>query len=128
MSVPTVASIMTDPILTAEPDENAGELAEGMVELGIKSVAVTDGARHPEGIITSTDYLRMAAEGVDPGETTVEEWMTSDTVTMLANRRIDEAAGLMREHGISHLPIVDGDGEAVGIVSATDLTEYLASE
>jgi CBS domain-containing protein len=123
-----VASLMTEPVLTVESDESPSELAEGMVELGIKSVVVTDGECHPEGIITSTDYLRMAADGADPAETTVAEWMTADIITLTANQNIERAADLMQDNEINHLPIVDGAGEAVGIVTATDLTAYLAEE
>lgn len=126
MDAATVAELMTDPVLTVGADESPGELAEAMVELGIKSVLVTDGDCHPEGIITSTDYLRMTADGVDPHATTVGEFMTDDVVTLGPGERVGTAATLMREEGINHLPVVDDAGEAVGIVSATDLTEHLA--
>lgn len=122
----TVASLMSEPLLTASSDENAGELADAMAELEIRSVVVIDAACHPQGIITSTDYLRMSAAGVDPADTSVAEWMTEDVVTLPTDESIGTAAELMRADDISHLPIVDDDGEAVGIVSATDITQHVA--
>jgi CBS domain-containing protein len=34
----------------------------------------------------------------------------------------------MTTHNISHLPVVDDNGEAVGIITTTDLAEYLANQ
>lgn len=124
----TVADLMTDHVLTVDRTESPGDLAEAMVELDVNSVVVTDGACHPEGILTSTDYLRMVEDGVDPFETTVETAMTAGVVTVDHRTTVPEAAALMADHGIGHLPVVDDAGVAVGVVSATDLTEHVAND
>lgn len=128
MDETSVVDLMTDTVLTVDRTESPGDLAEAMVELEIKSVVVTDGDDRPEGIITSTDYLRMVEAGVDPAETTVERYMTPDVVTVGVDATVAEAARAMAEAGVGHLPVVDGDGRAVGIVSGTDLTAHLAGE
>jgi CBS domain-containing protein len=119
---------MTDRVLTVDRTESPGALTEAMVELDVKSVVVTDDACRPEGIITSTDYLRLIDDGVDPAETTVEAVMTADVVTAGHRTTVREAAALMADRGIGHLPVVDDAGVAVGMVSATDLTEHLAGD
>lgn len=124
--MPAVETLMTEPVLRVDRDEPPGDLTEAMVELDIKSVLVTDDDCRPEGIITSTDYLCMIDEGIDPDGTTVEAFMTTDTVTVEVDTPVQEAAERMVDRGIGHLPVVDGDGRAVGIVSATDLTTYVA--
>lgn len=126
MTEPTVADLMTDLVLTVDRTESPGALTEAMVELEISSVVVTDDACRPEGIITSTDYLRMIDDGLDPSETTVGAVMTSEVVTAGRQTTVRAAAALMADHGISHLPVVDDEGVAVGILSATDLTEHVA--
>jgi CBS domain-containing protein len=47
--------------------------------------------------------------------------MTSRVVAVRTDASVQEAAGLMVEHGISGLPVVDESGHIVGIVSEGDL-------
>jgi CBS domain-containing protein len=126
MADTSVVDLMTENVLTVDRSESPGALAEAMVELEVKSVVVVDGDDRPEGIITSTDFLRMVDEGVDPGGTTVGEWMTPGVVTVRYDATVREAAGVMNDHGVGHLPVVDADGHAVGILSGTDLTAHVA--
>lgn len=128
MTDPVVADLMTDRVLTVDRTETPGDLTEALVELDVKSVVVTDDACHPEGILTSTDYLRMIDDGVDPSETTIEAAMTTDVVTVGPRSTVSEAAALMADHGISHLPVVNDAGVAVGMLSATDLTRHVATD
>lgn len=51
----------------------------------------------------------------------VEEIMTKDVIAVSPKTAIHEAAGLMVDHGVSGLPVVDDTGEVVGIVSEGDL-------
>ena len=122
----TVATPMTEGVLTVDPEESAGDLVEALVELEIKSVVVTDDEDCPVGILTSTDYLEMVDDGVDPREVTVGERMTGGVVTVRYDETVRRAATLMYDHDISHLPVVDADGRAIGILSSTDLTAHLA--
>jgi acetoin utilization protein AcuB len=58
----------------------------------------------------------------------VERYMSAPPVTIAPERTLAEAHRLMREHGIRHLPVVDG-GRLVGLLSQRDLylLETLAS-
>jgi acetoin utilization protein AcuB len=51
---------------------------------------------------------------------TVRDHMTASPHTIGARQPLDRAHAMMREHGIRHLPVLDGDG-LVGVVSARDL-------
>jgi CBS domain-containing protein len=62
--------------------------------------------------------------------TTVGDLMTLDPIVTRANATLDDVAALLDQHHISGLPVVDGSGSLVGVVSQTDLvrarsTEYL---
>jgi CBS domain-containing protein len=64
------------------------------------------------------------------GPTTVGELMAIEPIVVKANASLDEAAALLDRHQISGLPVVDGGGSLVGVVSQTDLvrarsTQYL---
>lgn len=47
--------------------------------------------------------------------------MTVGAVTVPAEAKLDNAAQLMIEHGISGLPVVDGKGELIGMLTERDL-------
>jgi CBS domain-containing protein len=47
--------------------------------------------------------------------------MTKGTINVRADSPLSEAARLLDTHHISGLPVVDGDGQLVGVLSQTDL-------
>jgi acetoin utilization protein AcuB len=51
---------------------------------------------------------------------TVREYMSPSPVTINGNRPLAFAQTLMREHGIRHLPVLDG-GAVVGLLSERDV-------
>lgn len=51
----------------------------------------------------------------------VDEIMTRHVVAVMPGTSIKEAAGLLVEHGISGLPVIDAKGALVGIISEADL-------
>jgi len=56
----------------------------------------------------------------------VADLMTIDPVTVAVDASIEEAEDLLRRYHISGLPVIDGDGRLVGVISQTDLL-YLAA-
>lgn len=66
------------------------------------------------------------------GPATVGDLMHLGPITIHANASLSEAASLMDHHHVHGLPVVDGAGSLVGVLSQTDLirarsTEYLWS-
>ena len=53
---------------------------------------------------------------------TVAEIMTTDPITVSPKTSLQEAIQILAEQKISGLPVVDDDGQLVGIISETDLT------
>lgn len=53
--------------------------------------------------------------------TRVSDAMTRDPLTVTPRADAAHALGMMRERKIRHLPVVDDDGELIGIVSERDL-------
>ncbi len=51
----------------------------------------------------------------------VSEVMTRDVVTLARNERLIHADDIMRLGRIRHLPVIDGDGALVGIITQRDL-------
>lgn len=123
----TVADAMTSPVLTLDAETALDDAAGAMVEAGIKSLVVIDDDCRPTGILTSTDVLRLVADDARPSEATVADYMTTDIVTTDPDDSLRAVATQLLAEEINHLPVTDGDGEAVGMLSKTDLTEQLAA-
>jgi CBS domain-containing protein len=117
---------MTEDLVTVEHSQTLADAGVAMTDDGIKSVVVSEPDGRPIGILTSTDFLRMAADGNDPVATSVSEYMTSDIVTTTTDTTVNEAASLMLNHDISHLPVVRSDGRLTGIVTTTDVATYVS--
>lgn len=126
MSPTRVEERMTTPVLTVAGDEDAAGVAHAMQDQTIKSVVITDEDCQAAGILTSTDFVTLAADDRQPGETTVDEYMTTAVVTADPDEPIPAVAARMRAHEINHLPVIDDGGQVVGILTATDLIDVLA--
>jgi acetoin utilization protein AcuB len=55
----------------------------------------------------------------------VRDWMSRRVTTVPPEARLSEAAKLMQARKIRHLPVVDGAGRLVGIVTARDLRQAM---
>jgi CBS domain-containing protein len=77
------------------------------------------------GIITERDALKAAATGAKLEEARIAEVMTNDVVTVGPATSLREAAKIMADRWIGHLPVVDG-GKLVGVISQRDLAGVLA--
>ncbi|MEF8821185.1 MAG: CBS domain-containing protein [Halovenus sp.] len=123
----TVSEIMTTPVLTVDPERSLDEIADAMLDQGIKSIAVIDDDCTPVGILTSTDFIEVVSADQSGAELTVSEYMTTEIVTAPAEISVTQAAAEMVEHKISHLPVIE-DGTVVGIVTSTDIARHVGTE
>ncbi|MFT4884556.1 MAG: CBS domain-containing protein [Natronomonas sp.] len=121
-----VARLMTSELQTVTPDTLVEDAAELMIQNDIGSVLVVDENNSLEGILTSTDFVSIVSERKPKDQTAVSAYMSSDVVTTTAQTPIEEAADLMLEEGVHHLPVVDETEGVIGIITTTDLTTYVA--
>jgi len=121
-----VGRIMSSPVTTVAADANAKAVAKRMLEENISSVVVVDTDGELLGILTSTDFVEIAAKGGDTTGLDVSEFMTTGLVTVTANYAVETAANLMLDHGVHHLPVVDEMEGVVGMLTTTDMTAYVS--
>lgn len=112
---------MTQPIARIDADEPVAAAAERLYEDRIGSIIVTDDDG-PYGIVTETDIVGLVAHD-DPRTTPVGRIASEPLITVERSTRIEEAAKRMQSHTIKKLPVTD-DGEIVGIVTTTDISNY----
>jgi len=73
------------------------------------------------GILSERDVVfRVVAEERDAKTTLVADVMTANPETILPEKPFAHALHIMYEGGFRHVPVVDGNGRAVGMVSARD--------
>jgi CBS domain-containing protein len=110
-------------VVSVRPDESVQVAIARMQEENIGSVAVCDGPRLV-GIFTERDVLRLAGEGADFLDLTVETVMTSTPVTISPDADLLDAARVMNERNIRHLPVVEGEN-LLGIVGMREVLHAL---
>lgn len=106
-------------------DENilVGEAAKTMYERSICSAIVTHNdetskLRLPIEIITARDMLhRVIAQNRGPFKATLKDIMSAPLITIDRNASTKDAILLMRSKNITRLPVLNEDGEMLGIVS-----------
>jgi CBS domain-containing protein len=118
-----VGSAMNVRVVSVRPDETVQVAIARMMEEGIGAVVVCEGPRLV-GIFTERDVLRLAAEGPDFGSARLEDVMTRSPVTVEPDVHIVDAARMMGERGIRHLPVVEGEN-LHGMVGIRDVLRSL---
>ncbi|MFB6207396.1 MAG: cyclic nucleotide-binding/CBS domain-containing protein [Haloglomus sp.] len=117
-----VQAVMTSPVETISAETSVREAATRMRDNGFNALLVPGGRA---GIVTSTDVLDVVADSRDPDDVTVGNVMTKPVESVTTDLRLEEAAAMMANYGINHLPVRDDDRDYVGMVSSTDLRETL---
>jgi CBS domain-containing protein len=113
--------VMTTDPRTVDTDDSIQDAARVMRDGDVGDALVAKGGQ-VKGIVTDRDIaVRCVAEGKDPSGTPVSEVYTSNVVTLSPDQSVDEAIKLMRQNDVRRLPVVDGDGRPIGIVSLGDL-------
>ena len=108
-------------------DATVAEAVQRMVECKIGCVLVGK-TEQLDGIFTERDLLRrVVGEGRQAGETLVREVMTPSPDCLTADHRIAYALKKMVLRAYRHIPVLDREGKAVGIVSARDVSRFIAT-
>jgi CBS domain-containing protein len=127
-----VRDVMTSPAVTVDARAPVEAAAKQMVEERIHSLPVVGRSGELLGIVTGTDLMRALAGAhpppARPGDVPVDSVMTHDPMALEPDATIADAAALMVDAGIRHVPIVDPNGTVVGIVSDRDLREHLRGD
>jgi len=119
-----VADAMSTPLRTVPGRTSVREAAGTIADEPVGSLVVAADRR---GVLTKTDVVRGLRDGVDPDRTTAAALMSAPPVTVRAEADLQTAVDRMAEHGIKRL-VVERDGEAVGMVTTTDLVAELSPD
>lgn len=142
----TVADVMTTAVHTATPAMPLKELARVLAEHGLSALPVLDPDGRVVGVVSERDLLAKQAHPIPARRRwwqrhptrvqtrrargdTVGDVLTAPAVTVRPTATLAEAAALLVEHEVKHLPVLADGGELVGVVSRGDLVRrYLRSD
>lgn len=79
------------------------------------------------GIFTEHDVLmKIVDTGINLARTAVSSYMTPDPVTLPVDARVAYALNKMVVDGFHRLPLIDSEGDPVGVVSMRNIIGYLS--
>ena len=123
----TVASHMTTDVIIASPTDTIQKIYTMIMESGFSAFPVVKKKRIV-GLISRRDLIRtrrVQSVIAHHAQTTIEEIMSKDVITISPDEPIGSAAELLVKHDVSRLPVTDGD-RIVGIVDRHDVLRGLA--
>jgi CBS domain-containing protein len=135
----TVEEAMTGKVLAVAADTPADVAARRLEQAAVSGAPVVDRGR-VVGVVTLRDLIAPAlAAGVNAQTTgpflrhehhlaryRVHELMTGDPVTARAGWPLARVVVAMEDAGVNRIPVVDGDGRPVGILTRDDVLRALA--
>lgn len=101
---------------TTTYDSSVDAVSRLMIGKGVNHVPITKDGKL-EGIVTSWDIAKAVAEG----KRKLKDVAVKSVVTAKENETLGIVAERLRKNGISALPVVDGHGRVLGIITAEDI-------
>ena len=117
-----VTSVTRSKPLFCPPDTTAQEAAKIMIAEKRSAILVRGpGGTGIAGIVTDVDLRDKVVVGGVSRHAPVTEIMSAPVHTIGAEVLAPEASIAMMAAGVNHMPVLDGDGEVVGVLSASSL-------
>ncbi len=117
-----VSEIMTRSLASCSADTPVRQVAEIMRDRNIGDVLVMEDGKL-SGIVTDRDLAtRALTDDDDARQTPVRNYLSAHVLTGRPDWHLDQVTGVMAEHQVRRLPIVEG-GQVVGIVSLGDIAK-----
>ena len=122
-----IRDVMTPNPITARPGSTIGEVAETLLREDIRHVPVVDNGA-VIGVVSDRDLRQFVRDTLTDTAAArrhltaaVSTIMSTDVISAEADDELDVAIERMVESKISALPVIDGDGALVGIITTHDV-------
>lgn len=114
-------------VVTIERDLTSWDALELMVSRSVRRLPVVDAGR-VVGMVTERDIQATVLRTLADGHllaVPLEEAMARDLVTVTPQTALAEAIRLMMETGCGGLPVVDGEGRLLGLLTRSDVFKVI---
>lgn len=125
-----VCDIMATSPVSCAPTDTLCEAAKAMLMNDCGSLPVVDKeSSQLVGIITDRDIaIRGCAAGQDPTSTAISGIMSHPVVSVVADSPLENCLQVMESNQIRRAPVVDHNGQLVGIVAQADIALKTSQE
>lgn len=116
---------------TIPEDSTVYEAVQKFAAYDIGCLVTTDASGKISGVISERDYIcKIALLGRVSKNTLVKEISTKSANLLTASPQdsVDHCMEKMLSKGIRHLPLLDDDGNVIGMLSVKDLVKTLVKE
>jgi CBS domain-containing protein len=115
-----ILQVKGDDVWSISPNASVFEALRLMADKDIGALLVME-TEHLVGMISERDYARkVILQGKSSRDTRVGEIMTSKVITIHPDQTVQECMGLMNNHRIRHVPVVENE-HVLGVVSIGDV-------
>jgi CBS domain-containing protein len=122
-----VSQLMTMNAVTCRPEEPLHRAAQIMWDNDCGCVPVVDDSNKIQGMITDRDVCMAALmEGKSLSEIRIANAMSRAIYACSPDDDVEKAAELMRVRQVRRIPVIDPQGQVVGVVSLGDLARALS--
>jgi len=119
-------ALMTTDLRVCSPHDNLEQVARQLWDSDCGALPVVNPARQLVGMITDRDVcMAVYIRGQPPHACSVQSAMSRQVYSCAPDDSIQRIAGIMSEHQVRRLPVVDADGRLLGMVTLADLAKYL---
>jgi CBS domain-containing protein len=118
-TVAAARDVMTTNVVSVSPTESVDEAARLLTFHDVSGLPVCEG-RRVVGVVSEADLIGKSGA-------TVGEVMTAPALTVSETTSLESVAEQLTQRRIRRLPVVDGTGDLVGVVSRRDVLRWAAS-
>jgi CBS domain-containing protein len=141
--------IMVAPVITAKPQSSIKEVARKLVEKRISALPVVDNDGRLVGLVSEGDLMHRAEAGTERRRSwwlrlissdealardyieahthKIADVMSRDVITAAPDTPLGEIAMLMEQNAVKRIPIVNDNGELIGVVTRANLVQAIAT-
>ncbi len=124
MAKKLVRDIMTKGVISVPEGTTIRDALKKMGEKNVSSLIVIRGEDRPYGVVTRKDIIEEIVVREGDINDPIDKITSSPLILATPNLRIKDAAQLIGRFGVRRLPVLQ-KGEIVGIISTSDIFEYL---
>jgi PAS domain S-box-containing protein len=124
VEIKNISKIMTKNIVTVEKGCLVRDAVLMMAEYAISCIVVEED-KHPLGIITERDVVRLFRKGIDIDALKVEKVMSHPVRTISSDASVHDAAKIMNREKIRRLVVVDKNTRIAGLITQSDIIKKI---
>jgi CBS domain-containing protein len=123
LAVARVSSYMSSPVYVVRPSDTLAYARNLMLSKDISRLVVVDDYMKPVGMISITDIANTLVSRPEStlDEVLVRDVMSVDVKVVEYNKTVKTAAYMMLKYGVGGLPVIDENGELVGVITRSDI-------